>query len=149
MHTLAQILHRRPLVSAAPDESVLDVARRMTDASVGAIVVLREGRIAGIFSERDLMTRVVVAGRDPAATRVHEVMTREVVTAQLGDRTGECEEKMSRAGCRHLPVLSAGRVVAMLSMRDLLQDDLQAQLAENQELRAYLHQVPVLPRTEA
>lgn len=144
MHTLDQVLHKRTLVSAAPQETVLDVARRMAAARVGAVVVLDEGRLAGVFSERDLMSRVVVAGRDPATTRVDEVMTREVVTAEITDRTGACEEKMRRTGCRHLPVLAAGRVVTMLSMRDLLQDDLEEQLAENRQLLAYIHQSPGL-----
>lgn len=144
MHTLDQILLKHTLVAAAPHESVLDVARRMTASKRGALVVLEGARLAGIFSERDLMTRVVVAGRDPATTRVGDVMTREVVTAEISDRTGACEEKMRRAGCRHLPVLSGGRVIAMLSMRDLLQDDLEEQLAENQQLRAYIHQSPLV-----
>jgi len=142
MHTLDQVLHKRTLVSAAPAETVLDVARRMETARVGALVVMESGRLVGVFSERDLMTRVVCAGRDPAATPVGEVMTREGVTAQVTDRTGACEEKMRRAGCQHLPVLAGSRVITMLSMRDLLQDDLEEQLEENQQLRAYLHQVP-------
>jgi CBS domain-containing protein len=144
MHTLDQILHKRTLVSATASEAVLDVAKRMTAQKVGAVAVLEGERLVGVFSERDLMSRVVVAGRDPAATRVGDVMTREVVTAQITDRTGVCEEKMHRAGCRHLPVLAGGRVIAMLSMRDLLQDDLEEQLAENQQLRAYLHQRPLV-----
>ena len=69
MHTLAQMFRARALVSAAPWESALDVARRMSDQGVGAIVVLDGERLVGIFSERDLMKRVVVAGRDPADTR--------------------------------------------------------------------------------
>lgn len=145
MHTLDQVLHKRTLVSAAPHEMVLDAARRMAECHVGAIAVLEGDRLAGIFTERDLMRRVVVAGRDPATTPVREVMTREVVTARLSERTGSCEEKMRKAGCRHLPVLAEGRVIAMLSMRDLLQDDLEEQLAENQELRAYIHQAPLVP----
>lgn len=146
MHTLDQVLHKRTLVSAAPDEPVLDVARRMADSRVGCLVVLEGRRLVGVFSERDLMVRVVVAGRDPARTPLGEVMTRDVVTAQLTDRTGACEEKMRRAGCRHLPVLAGSRVISMLSMRDLLQDDLEEQQAENQQLRAYLHQTPVAAR---
>lgn len=147
MHTLQHVLMRRAVASARPDERVLDVARRMAAASVGAVVVLEGEGLVGIFSERDLMARVVVHGRDPAATRIAEVMTRTVVTAQLSDRTNACEEKMRRAGCRHLPVLSNERVVAMLSMRDLLSDEIEEHAEENRALRAYLHQPsPLAPR---
>lgn len=145
MHTLQNLFQRRALVSAAPDHSVLQVAQRMVESRVGCIVILDGDRLVGVFSERDLMTRVVVPGREPSATPVSEVMTREVVTARLSDRVDRCEEKMRRAGCRHLPVLADGRVIAMLSMRDLLRDELDEHLAENRELRAYLHQLPVAP----
>ena len=115
MHTLRQVLTKRTLAKAAPDELVLDVTRRMTSEKVGAVVILEGDRLVGIFSERDLMTRVVVAGLSAAETPVSQVMTREVVTASLEDRTGDCLAKMQRAGCRHLPVTTEGRVIAMLS----------------------------------
>jgi CBS domain-containing protein len=143
MHVLAQVVRSRGLVSARPHESALDAARRMSEAQVGALVVLDGDVLVGIFSERDLMTRVVVARRDPSETPVSAVMTREVVTAELEDRVDACEEKMRRTGCRHLPVLARGRVVGMISMRDLLSDELEEERHEIRELRAYLHQIPV------
>ena len=143
MHTLQHVLRTRSLVVAHPDETVLDVARRMTDQRVGAVVVLEGDALVGIFSDRDLMTRVIVPGHDPARTRVSSVMTPDVVTASITAPTRECESKMRRAGCRHLPVLADGRVIAMLSMRDLLLDELEEQGAEIRELRAYIHQTPV------
>ena len=76
MHQVVQII-RRNLVTAAPSESTLEVSRRMCDAQVGAIVILDGDALVGIFSERDLMRRVVVARRDPEATPVSAVMTRE------------------------------------------------------------------------
>jgi CBS domain-containing protein len=146
MHTLAQVFRERALVTARPDDSVLDVARRMTECQVGAIIVLDRDRLVGVFSERDLMTRVLVAGRDAATTPVSAVMTRDVVTAEMRDRVDACEEKMRRAGCRHLPVLADGRVIGMLSMRDLLRDELEEERQELRELRAYLHQSPLESR---
>lgn len=143
MHSVEQVLRLRTVVSADPRESVLAVAERMVERGVGAIPVLRDGRLVGMFSERDLMARVVVARRDPQAVPVEEVMTTGVVTASLQDRTGECEEKMKRAGCRHLPVLAEGRVVGVLSMRDLLRDEIREAVEENRALRAYLHQEPL------
>jgi CBS domain-containing protein len=142
MHHVVQII-RRDLVTACPAESALEVSRRMCEAGVGAIVILDGDALVGIFSERDLMKRVVVAERDPAATPVSAVMTREVVTADVDDRVDACEDKMRRAGCRHLPVLTEGRVVGMISMRDLLRDELEEERHEVRELRAYLYQAPL------
>jgi CBS domain-containing protein len=142
MHSLEQILRSRNLVAAHPSERVLDVLQRMTEAHVGAIAVLDGEALVGVFSERDLMTRVVVAGRSPAATPVERVMTRDVVTAELHESRAECIAKMQRRGCRHLPVLSGGRVIAMLSMRDMLRDEIEEQVEEIRHLRAYVYQVP-------
>lgn len=142
MHTLEHVLRNRHLVTARPEEPVLDVLRRMTDARVGAIAIVSGDRLVGIFSERDLMTRVVVPGRDPAATMIGDVMTRQVVTADLHETRGESLRKMQNLGCRHLPVLAEGRVLAMLSMRDLLRDEIQEQSEEIQHLRAYVYQTP-------
>ncbi|MCL4684277.1 CBS domain-containing protein [Myxococcota bacterium] len=142
MHTLEQVLRNRHLVTAGPEEAVLEVLRRMTEARVGAIVVLAGDRLVGIFSERDLMTRVVVPGIDPATTKVEAVMTRQVVTADLRDTRDASLRKMQSLGCRHLPVLADGRVLAMLSMRDLLRDEIQEQSEEIQHLRAYVYQTP-------
>ena len=142
MHTLAQIFRARALVSARPSESALDVSRRMCEQGVGAIIVLDGERLVGIFSERDLMTRVVVAGRDPRLTRVVEVMTHDVITAGLDESVDRCLQKMQRAGCRHLPVVHDGRVISMLSMRDLLRDEIEEQGEEIRHLRAYIQQAP-------
>jgi len=121
---------------------VIDVAVAMSEARMGAIPVMDGERLVGIFSERDLMTRVVVPGRDAHATVVEEVMTHRVVTASLEESVDRCLEKMQRAGCRHLPVVHDGRVVAMLSMRDLLRDEIEEQVEEIRSLRAYIHQAP-------
>ena len=142
MHKIKTLLRPKALVTAAPEESVLEVATRMAKARVGAIPIVEGRRLVGIFSERDLMTRVVVPGRDPEAWRVADVMTRKVITAEPDDRRSECLEKMRSAGCRHLPVLDDGTLVAMLSMRDLLRDEIEEQGEEIQTLRAYLHQTP-------
>src|SRR4029453_12240336 len=130
-------------ITAQPGEDVLCVARRMSEAGVGAIIVLEGDALVGIFSERDLMMRGGGARPDPAETPVSAVMTREVMTAEIGDKVNACEDKMRRAGCRHLPVLAQGRVVGMTSMRDRLRDEPAEERHEVQELRAYLHQSPL------
>ncbi len=143
MHRLQHVFQRQTLVSASPDATVYEVAALMTEARVGAVPVLDGEELVGIFSERDLMTRVVVPGRDPRATRVSDVMSRGVVTGSLEEHVEYCRDKMQRANCRHLPIVSAGRVISMVSMRDLLRDELQEQSDEIRSLRAYLHQAPL------
>lgn len=142
MHKLRQVIQRLNLISAEPEAIVFDVALAMSDGRIGAIPIIEGERLVGIFSERDLMTRVVVAGRDPRVTRVAEVMTHEVVTAGLDESVDRCLQKMQRAGCRHLPVVHDGRVIAMLSMRDLLRDEIEEQGEEIRHLRAYIQQAP-------
>jgi len=142
MHTLEQVLRHRNLVTAHPGDAVFDVARRMAAARVGCVSVVEHERLVGVLSERDLMTRVMVAERDPHTTLVADVMTSEVVTADLHESRDSCVEKMRRAGCRHLPVLVDGRVLAMISMRDLLWDEVEEQTEEIRQLRAYVYQTP-------
>ncbi len=145
MHTLAQLLRSRNLVICSLRATVYDAADLMCNAGVGAIPILDREELVGVFSERDIMTRVLVPGRDPRTTSVGSVMTRSVVTASLHDRRSECLAMMREGGFRHLPVLAEGRVIAMISMRDLLRDEIQEQGEEIRGLRAYLHQTPVSP----
>ena len=143
MHAIRHVIRPHRLVTSPPTASVLEVARTMTDARVGAIPIVEGERIVGIFSERDLMTRVVVVGKDAERTRVAEVMTREVLTAEGEDTRSQCLERMRGARCRHLPVLEGGRLIAVLSMRDLLRDEIEEQHEEIEGLRAYIHQKPI------
>ena len=140
MHTLRNLIHSLDIVSASPGQSVREVAELMNRSRVGAVPVVEGDALVGIFSERDLLTRVVVADRDPRETLVSEVMTHEVVTANLDDSVEHCLELIRRTGCRHLPVVHGGRAIAMLSMRDLLRDEIEERTEELQSLRAHLPQ---------
>lgn len=142
MHTLRNLSRLRNHASAQASTTVLEAAVMMTDARIGALCVFDEDRLVGIFSERDLMTRVVVPGRDPRRTLVSEAMTSDVVTASLDETRSACLERMRTRRFRHLPVLEDGRVVAMVSMRDLLRDEIAEQHEEIVGLHAYLHSTP-------
>ena len=142
MHTLRQVIQRLNLISAEPDATVFDVVTVMSEGRIGAIPIIEGERLVGIFSERDLMTRVVVEGKDPHRTIVSAVMTSEVITARLDDRVEHCLDKMRSCGCRHLPVVADGRVIAMISMRDLMRDEIEVQGEEIRHLRAYIQQSP-------
>lgn len=120
MSTTIETLMMTEMISAAPDESILAVADRMARNSVGAVVVLDGARVVGIFSERDLLTRVIGKGRDLSSTRVGDVATREVVTIDAEQPVRSVVEAFRTHRFRHLPVVRAGRAVGILSTRDFL-----------------------------
>jgi CBS domain-containing protein len=116
----------KPVLSIAKEATVLDAVRAMVSARVGATVVLDTGRLAGVFTERDVVTRVVFKGLDPAKTGVAEVMTKSVVTVREDADRSSALKLMTEHHIRHLPVLDAeGRVITMLSMRHLLRAEVQ------------------------
>ena len=131
MREVAEIIEGHPLIHAEPSDTVRTVARLMAERNVGAIAVLDSGRLVGVFSERDLMARVVATGLDPDHTPVSTVMTRELIVAEAGDGVGDALHKMQDRKCRHLPVVRSGKLIGMISIRDLLQVD-----DENQRQRA-------------
>lgn len=134
-----QILARRVLYSVDEAQTVEEVTRRMAELNVGAIVVLSKQRLCGVFSERDLLTRVVLLGCDPARTLVAEVMTRDVATVDESDNLEFAMESMRVNNCRHLPVLHGERVTGFLSMRDLMHFELNRKTEELLHMRAYIH----------
>lgn len=110
---------RDNLVTARPDETVADAARRMAERSCGSILVLDRDLLLGIFTERDLLVRVVAPGRDPGATPLAEVMTAEPETIDIDESVVDAVRRMDEGSFRHLPVLDAGRVVDVISVRDV------------------------------
>jgi CBS domain-containing protein len=141
MKTISQFASDRTFTVSA-DHSVRSVARYMSQSKVGAVPVLEGGRVVGIFSERDLMTRVVAAGRDPDATRVEEVMTREVAVAEAGEPYGAALKRMQQVGCRHLPVVKDDRLIGMVSLRDLLQVEMNEITEEVRMMQSYVFFIP-------
>jgi CBS domain-containing protein len=107
------------LSTLQPEATVLEAVQVMRERRIGAILVLDGQRLAGIFTERDVLTRVVAEGLDPGATRLSAVMTPDPDTVAPDDRASDALERMSRKGYRHLPVVAGERVVAIVSIRDL------------------------------
>jgi CBS domain-containing protein len=104
-----------------PDKSVFEASQAMAALKVGALVVLADnGALEGIVSERDIVDKVVAVGLDPERTFVSEVMSKEVVYVTPFTNLEECEDKMKENGINHLPVVESGRVIAVVSIRDLL-----------------------------
>jgi CBS domain-containing protein len=107
-------------ITARLDETVKDVARRMSQNGIGAVLVLDGERLLGLFSERDLLARVVAEGRDLAKTKVGEVASRDVVTIDVGHPVKEVLSIFREKKFRHLPVTRGGKAVGILSTRDFL-----------------------------
>lgn len=109
---------RSRLISVTPTATVAEAVRMMNDEEIGAVAVLDQQKLVGIFTERDVMVRLVGAGRDPLTTRVSEVMTSAVRSVEPATPIGEAMQLMSEKGMRHLPVVENGQVRGMISMRD-------------------------------
>jgi signal-transduction protein with cAMP-binding, CBS, and nucleotidyltransferase domain len=135
---IGHLIRSQDLLTLDESASVLEAARAMTARSVGAVLVTTpDGRLAGIFTERDLMSRVVVPEREPDKVRLREVMTREVYSVGPDREVGDVRTELSQRHFRHLPVVVDGRVVGILSLRDLLRADIDEMSHEVEELEKY------------
>ena len=138
MSTLGELC-RRDVYFVRAGQTVLDACRYMTERNVGAVAVLEGERLVGFFSERDVLNRVVAKGLDPAATPLTSVMTQNPVVVDIAAPIQECLQIMRQANCRHLPVVSVGRLAGMVSLRDALEVDLADTTHEIKQMRAYIH----------
>ena len=144
MCSIYDLVKEQEMCVADANDSVMEVAQAMVERNIGAVPVLRDGQLAGVFSERDLMRRIVVEGRDPKATRVGEVMTPEPLSVSRHDDLERCLVLMREHGFRHLPICEGGRLLGFLSLRDLLLRDLSEKDDEVKLMRAYIHSAPEL-----
>ena len=113
-----------------PSATVRDATRLMAEHNVGSVMVMEDGRLLGIFTERDAVRRVLGPGRDPDETRLAEVMTREPDTIAPGESIEDAIRRMDEFGYRHLPVVEGQQVVGVMSLRDCSIEDLAAMSAE-------------------
>ncbi len=130
---------RGDLVTLSSSASVLEAAELMNARGVGAVLVMDGGRLAGIFTERDVLRRVVAAQRSPAATSLEDVMTHGVVTCDLHTTVAECAATMSARRIRHLPVMDAEGVCGIVSIGDLLALQVDEQQGTIAELNRYIY----------
>jgi len=125
--------------SIGPDAPVVDAIRLMAEKGIGALVVLREGQLAGVVSERDYARKIVLQGRSSSSTRVDEIMTGNVVQVGLDDTVDHCMQLVTDRRLRHLPVVDAsGRVVGVVSIGDLVKAVIEAQQEELDQLQRYI-----------
>jgi CBS domain-containing protein len=120
MATVYDLVKDRRVYSVDADKTVLEAARFMMEHSIGALPVLRNGELVGIFSERDVMNRVVAVGRTPGTTKIAEVMTANPRGVDMNESIEECLFLMKEFGFRHLPIVSGKELKGLVSLRDLL-----------------------------
>ncbi|RCK41703.1 CBS domain-containing protein [Thalassospira xiamenensis] len=125
------VVKEQSIATLNPADSVMDAVNMMTERKIGAVIIVdNNARLAGIFTERDLVNRVVAKGLDAASTRLKQVMTANPDTLAPGDTAMNALELMSARRYRHLPVLDGENVVGMVSIRDLF-NVVKAQLEED------------------
>ena len=120
MTTLRELVKDRKVFFVESTRTVLQAARYMMEHNVGAVPVLRDGELTGILSERDVMNRVVAAGRTPGTTAVSEVMTANPRAVPADETIEECLFIMHEFGFRHLPIVDGKELKGLVSLRDVL-----------------------------
>ena len=111
------------VASLPPTATVLEAAQLMNDRHIGSVLVISSNRLVGIFTERDVMRRIVAEERSPATTTLDEVMTHQVACAAPHTRLDEIRAAMRQQRIRHMPVVDSNRVVGMISIGDLNKAD--------------------------
>lgn len=108
------------MVTASGNDTVAEAVERMARNHIGAVLIIEDGALRGLFSERDLLTRVIAENRNPVTTKLREVATRDLVTIDMREPLKTVLDVFRQRKFRHLPVLDQGRPIGILSTRDFL-----------------------------
>jgi CBS domain-containing protein len=140
MRTVGQLLQVKgsEVFSVAPQDSVLRAIEVMATRHVGALLVMDQGSLIGIISERDYARKVILKNRSSHDTPVSDIMTSPAVSVTPEDTVHRCMEIMTTGRFRHLPVVKGGRVVGMLSIGDLVKAVIQEQSEHIEQLERYI-----------
>ncbi|MBP1694550.1 MAG: domain containing rane protein [Chloroflexi bacterium] len=141
MKTVQQLMLARAeagTVTVSPDETVYHALMLMANHNTGAVMVVENGHMVGIFTERDYARKVILMGRCSLDTKIREIMTRELLTINPETTLEECMALMTKWHIRHLPVLSEGHLIGIVSMRDVVQAIISKQDETIQDLEKYI-----------
>jgi len=141
MKTVRQLLDDKGghVVSVSPDTTVFQALEVMADKGIGAVLVLEDGKVVGVMSERDYARKVILLGKSSHDTLVREIMTGRVVYARPDHTVPECMALMTDKRIRHLPVLDQGRLIGVLSIGDLVKETISEQEFIIRQLENYIH----------
>lgn len=143
MKSMKSLIQGREMLVVSQTTTVLEAARLMSDRGVGAVPVLTDDRVVGIFTERDVMSRIVAAGLDPVQTPVSAVMTTNLLTADIKEGHEACVRRMQQARIRHLLILDDGKFAGIVSLRDLQAAELDEKDEALNLLNAYVSDIPL------
>ncbi len=121
-----------------PDNSVFEAIEKMADKNIGALVVVEDGKLVGIITERDYRNKVILKGRTSKTTKVKEIMSSDPITVEPSDSVETCMALMTNRKFRHLPVLEEGRLCGVISIGDLVKAVISKQEVEIHNLRDYI-----------
>ena len=140
MKPIIELLKKRDssLFKVAPDVPVFDGLKLLAEYGVGAMLVLENGQLVGIFSERDYTRKVALQGRNSRETTVADIMTREVISVTPSTGTRVCMGLMSQKKIRHLPVIDGGKVLGLISIRDIMDDIIADHEQTISQLQSYI-----------
>ena len=138
--SLNQYLRLKPrnVISISPDVNVIEALKLMAKENIGAVVVLQGDNLVGILSERDYARKVVLEGKTSSSTKVSEIMTTKVITVEESQKVDDCMNIMTENHIRHLPVISGGKVLGLISIGDVLKQVMQQQKDLIEQLEAYI-----------
>lgn len=126
------------VLSVAADETVIAAISLMAQVNIGAVLVQENETISGIFTERDYLQKIALKSRSSQETRVGDVMTTPVVSADPSDSIQQCMETMTTCHCRHLPVVENGNLLGIVSIGDLVKKMLDEKQSEVEKLSQYI-----------
>jgi CBS domain-containing protein len=132
------VMEKKKLVTASPETTVSKAAKRMAKRKVGAMMVVEDDRLVGIFTERDALFRVIAPGRDAQTTRLADVMTKAPITVDPDSSFGYALLIMHENGFRHVPVIEDEKLIGIVSARDALDPDLEEFVSEAQRRKHIL-----------
>ncbi len=130
---------RPGIFAVSPDSTVFQALQLMAEKDIGALLVMENEILVGIFSERDYARKVVLQGKTSASTRIRDIMTAKVVFARPDSSIDECMALMSERRIRHLPVMENNKVVGVLSITDLVRATIAEQQFVIEQLEHYIH----------
>jgi CBS domain-containing protein len=141
MKTVQQLLESKgsETISVSPHDKVIEALRVMAEREIGAVLVVENGRLVGIMSERDYARKVILKGKSSQETAVCEIMTQRVIYVRPSQTVPECMALMTNKRVRHLPVLDGERLIGVLSLGDLVKETISEQQFIIQQLENYIH----------
>ena len=140
MKSLRDICSHKPIYYVNTGSSIYDVVSQMARNNVGAVPVLDDGgKLRGIFSERDLMVRCAAKRLDMESTKIDDVMTKGVILMEAHDSYDDCLKIMQQEGIRHIPVREGEKLIGVVSMRDLMQEDVEEKRQEIENLNTFIY----------